>query len=270
MVVIVLDNKNIINEKILNSKNLIGDSSVFSFFSFDKKDLDVKNLVECSSGIMHDFNNQLMIISGNCELLLLGELSEKQVGYINNILNCVKITKETINETFYSSKNEEKNNEFNFKKMVVSLSEMSKFTSDKEVKILINEEIEDYLYCGKESLIENAILNVIKNGIESVSNEVAEIIINIKKGVFDFKDGSVFGKTSSSEYLMIEIIDNGVGMNSEVIDKIFNPFFSTKEEKGLGIGLSNVLKAVEAHDGYINVLSKLGIGTKIKLFFKIK
>jgi two-component system sensor histidine kinase PilS (NtrC family) len=67
------------------------------------------------------------------------------------------------------------------------------------------------------------------------------------------------------QMLCLRIKDNGVGMSEEVKNKLFTPFFTTKE-KGTGLGLSTVKKIVQAHKGDIEVDSKLGKGTTVTIF----
>jgi signal transduction histidine kinase len=67
-----------------------------------------------------------------------------------------------------------------------------------------------------------------------------------------FEDGNV---------VRFEVIDNGMGMNKEVKNKIFTSFFSTKGHKGTGLGLLVARKLIEDHSGTIDVLSEVGKGT---------
>jgi signal transduction histidine kinase len=69
-----------------------------------------------------------------------------------------------------------------------------------------------------------------------------------------------------TESIRIDIGDNGIGIASDVLPKIFEPFFSTKEaENGVGLGLSVVYGIVERHGGRIDVESTLGSGTTFQL-----
>ena len=65
---------------------------------------------------------------------------------------------------------------------------------------------------------------------------------------------------------VLEIIDTGMGMDEGTLNKIFNPYFTTKGSKGTGLGLSIARKTFDMHDGEIYVESKLGKGTKFTLY----
>jgi two-component system, sporulation sensor kinase E len=64
----------------------------------------------------------------------------------------------------------------------------------------------------------------------------------------------------------LKIKDNGIGMTEEIKNKLFTPFFTTKE-KGTGLGLSTVKKIVQAHKGEIEIDSQLGKGTTVTVLF---
>src|SRR6185295_958658 len=79
------------------------------------------------------------------------------------------------------------------------------------------------------------------------------------------KDG--FAHVTEGEYALIEVIDDGGGIPPEIMEKIFQPFFTTKGEgKGTGLGLATVYGIVKQLGGYIYPVSKVGRGTTFKIF----
>ncbi len=104
-----------------------------------------------------------------------------------------------------------------------------------------------------EKLISQVIINLIQNSKKALLNK-QEKIIRIKSGL------------TNSNKIMISISDNGDGIDSEIIDKIYVPFFSTREG-GSGIGLSFVRQVMVLHNGRIDVRSKKGEGAEFILTF---
>ena len=70
------------------------------------------------------------------------------------------------------------------------------------------------------------------------------------------------------DYIVLAVEDNGVGISEEILSKIYDPFFTTKQiGKGTGLGLSITKKIIKGHDGILSVLSKTGEGTIFTIKF---
>jgi signal transduction histidine kinase len=91
----------------------------------------------------------------------------------------------------------------------------------------------------------------------------------IKNSIYAMKDKEVrnlFIKTELIEdEILIKITDTGSGVSEELIEKIFEPFFSTKKG-GLGLGLPLAKKVIEEHGGRIEFSSKLGQGSEVNIY----
>jgi two-component system phosphate regulon sensor histidine kinase PhoR len=112
-----------------------------------------------------------------------------------------------------------------------------------------------YLYCNEQQ-IRNMLQNLIDNAIKYRS--VHQLVIQIST----FDTGSHF---------VIQVEDNGIGMSHETQKFIFNRFFrgntgDRHDVKGFGLGMSYVKHIVDAHEGEINIKSKIGRGTKITIY----
>lgn len=100
--------------------------------------------------------------------------------------------------------------------------------------------------------MEQAILNILLNAIEAMPTG----------GILEIDTGKA--QRLGREMIRVEIKDTGIGIASEHLAKIFDPFFTTKP-KGVGLGLSNVKKIIEAHDGIIEMDSRINQGTSVRL-----
>jgi len=110
--------------------------------------------------------------------------------------------------------------------------------------------------------------------ISGISSELADVIVNILANAIDaMPEGGTIRISSgpyqaeNSEYAEIKIRDTGIGMSSEVKQKVFDPFFSTKGPKGTGLGMSVAYGIVARHHGNIALESELGHGTTCMLYF---
>ena len=121
--------------------------------------------------------------------------------------------------------------------------------------IVISTEVkpENLKLTADEKLITQVIINLIKNSVESINNKT-----NGKIQIEAF--------WSSQTEPIIQVTDNGTGISADLIEKVFIPFFTTKEH-GSGIGLSLSRQIMKLHGGTISVYSKPGIETVFTLIF---
>ena len=111
------------------------------------------------------------------------------------------------------------------------------------------------------SQINQVFLNLVTNAAQAQEGmAAAKIILNTRAAQFNGRDG-----------VTVEVIDNGKGIPAEVMPKIFDPFFSTKEiGKGTGLGLSISYKIIEQHGGRIEVESAPGKGTRFSVHLPLR
>jgi signal transduction histidine kinase len=108
---------------------------------------------------------------------------------------------------------------------------------------------------GNKQILGHVFLNLLNNAYESLGENGGQIEITT---------------LLSPEYkIVVRIEDNGCGIPKEIIDKIFKPYFTTKE-MGIGLGLSIVDKYVKGHQGNITVKSRVGIGTCFEIGFPLE
>lgn len=117
--------------------------------------------------------------------------------------------------------------------------------------------------------LEAALTNLCTNARDAMIDKSGggELVIRTSRAeaAAAVKDG--FNLVEEGEYLLIEVIDNGGGIPADMIDKIFQPYVTTKEQgKGTGLGLATVYGIVKQSGGYIYPVSKIGRGTTFKIF----
>ena len=113
------------------------------------------------------------------------------------------------------------------------------------------------------SMIHSAVMDIVSNALDACEmkeyndDETPEVVLTA------YLNGD-------RQRLVIEAKDNGCGMTDEIKASIFNPFFSTKNKAGTGIGLSTTFRMIEAHNGEFEVESQLDIGTSFRIILPIE
>jgi len=121
---------------------------------------------------------------------------------------------------------------------------------------------------GGRAQIHRMLSNLIMNAQDAIQN-IGMISIGTEDYYVD-EDSVQFERIPRGEYVRLKVSDNGCGIPEEVLQKIFDPFFTLKEtdrKRGSGLGLSVVDAVVKDHGGFINVDSRIGKGTTFSIYF---
>lgn len=218
---------------------------------FEKQKLE--SIATFTTGIAHNFNNLLQIITSSLRTFSSNSNHQKQ--QIKTILDtCLR--GQALVKQLLSFAQEEKH-EFEIFNLTTLLKDtINMFEQIIPQTIELESTLEPDVYIlGDPGLLEHAVLNLLKNSQDALGNK-GKITI------------SLFTK---EDLIYLEIIDNGPGIPEELQDKIFDPFFTTKEiGKGSGLGLASVYGIVKQHTGQIKIKSKLNEGTSVLLTFPLQ
>ena len=102
--------------------------------------------------------------------------------------------------------------------------------------------------------VHSALINILENAVDACTREKAKKSHKV-----------IFGVRQDGKNIIFDVFDNGIGMDRETREKIFTPFFSSKREKGTGLGLFISNKIIEQHGGRIEVQSTVGEGTRFSI-----
>jgi PAS domain S-box-containing protein len=254
--------------------NLLGAVEVFFDLSKIKKLEEeiarVRTLAalgEMAATVAHEVKNPLGGISGFADLLYRDiEEGDPRKKYVKKVIEGVDILNRIVmNLLDYtrSIKLDMRPTDFmKFLDEVVGFFEMDILREKKDIKIerlYPNEKCDCMLDAEK---FKQVVLNLLYNASQALPDGG---LIQLSAGLESKDMENKILDSTTGQMVSLKIKDNGIGMSAEVKDKLFTPFFTTKE-KGTGLGLSTVKKIVQAHKGAIEVDSKLGKGTTVTIF----
>ncbi len=222
-----------------------------------------------SASLAHELKNPLGAIEVNISFLKR-KLKKDRVSLeiIDGIISDITRLKKTINESLSFVRPLDLNLAISSIDKVIdkAISSVISETTMKNIKIKrdYKEKIDPFLL--DNDLITKVLINIFQNSIEAMESKgtLKVELIKIRDGYehlsqYDHSADHSKG-LMDQEYARIQIKDSGRGIPQEIIDKIFYPFFTTKEQ-GSGLGLSFSKKVVDAHKGMIDVESRIGSGT---------
>lgn len=120
---------------------------------------------------------------------------------------------------------------------------------------------------GAESQLARAVSNLLRNALEAVDGHGQVRVATSRAQLASARAG--FETIPAGEYIVLTISDTGCGIPSEDMDRVFEPFFTSKrsgEDSGTGLGLAIVMGVVKEHEGYIDVASRVGVGTTFTIY----
>jgi two-component system sensor histidine kinase PilS (NtrC family) len=208
---------------------------------------------EMAAGIAHELRNPLAAISGAAELLdACGDIKTQNQGLMNIITRECERLQNSISEFLYFSKPVEPEKEWvPLLPLVNEAIQILQHTLDWPERCQPVLDIPEKMDCWADpQQIRKVLLNILHNSCIALKNMEGKIRVTAREIMDD----------SGAERTVLTIIDTGKGISDLVIDKIYEPFFTTREN-GTGLGLSIVKQLVNAHGGGITIKSNEHTGT---------
>ena len=219
-----------------------------------------------AGGIAHDFNNLLMGVQGNVSLMLMNMDSTHP--YYERLMNIEKQVQSGARLTShllgYARKGRYEVKPIDLNRMVEETSETFGRTR-KEINI--HRQLAEELSAieADTGQIEQMLLNLFVNAADAMSRGGDLILKTMNTNHKDMR-GKVYDPRPG-KYVLLTVSDTGTGMDKETMERIFHPFFTTKEMgRGTGLGLASAYGVVKAHSGYIDVDSEKGTGSTFSIY----
>ena len=222
-----------------------------------------------ASGVAHDFNNLLTTILGYGELGLLklakdDPLREKIEAIYEAGVKASTLTRQLL---AFSRKQVLEMRVLNLDDLLENLTKMLKRMIGENIEIKMNLDPSSGNIKADPGQTEQIVMNLAINARDAMPDG-GTISIETQMVVLDEEYCKIHAEVEPGTYVALSVTDEGTGMPPEVMEKIFDPFYTTKEKgAGTGLGLSTVYGIVKQHNGHIYVYSEMGNGTTFKIYF---
>jgi PAS domain S-box-containing protein len=223
-----------------------------------------------AGGVAHDFNNLLMGILGNASLGL--ETLDDPRATERALRDIVRASERAADLTrqllAYSGKGRFVIQLIDLSLIVSGMLPLARASFPRKVKLVPNLAKSLPAIKADKTQVEQIVMNLVINAAEAIGERAGTVTVATKERHFSQPQQQRYLTESEicGDYVMLEVRDDGIGMDEETIARIFDPFFTTKF-MGRGLGLSAVLGIMRGHQGAIRVNSAPGLGTTFELLF---
>ena len=256
--------------------NIFGRMFFFRDITYDKEverqlvhSQKMDSIGTLAGGVAHDFNNLLTTILGYAELLKRelkdNESSSQKLLQIEKSANrAAELTGQLL---AFSRRHPTVLHIVNLNELVTETMDMIRSTVPASIDVQFQPSADMPNVEADSTQIQQVLINLILNARDALSGS-GQITITTRIG--SDTQAQTGQPAADVQYAILEVEDNGVGIPKDVLHRIFEPFYTTKEVgKGTGLGLAMVYGIIKKHNGFIEVTSALGEGTKFSAFLPV-
>ncbi len=222
-----------------------------------------------ASGVAHDFNNSLFAIQGATTVLQKKMIDPTLTQFLDIILRATG-SAETLTRKLlsFSQKGTTTFQRVDLHAVITDALSLLHSGTSKKVEMRLELKAQESTILGDAAELKNMVVNIGLNAIHAVDAQAGTVLFATTNAIAE--DGLQNDRGVQPSMLEMTITDNGPGVRSDVIERIFEPFVSTKlASGGNGLGLSVVYGTVKEHNGSIGVQNVVGGGARFSLRFPI-
>ena len=224
-----------------------------------------------AGGIAHDFNNILFPMFGYLEMMMRDAPEDSPLhDSLERVFNGAKIARDLAKQILTFSR--QKDHEMKPLKVHLVIKEALELVESflpSTIEISQNIKTDCRLVMADPTQIHQIVMNLCTNAFHAMEETGGKLTITFKDvelAVKDLKDSVMIPGT----YVCLTVADTGQGMKQSIIDRIFEPYFTTKKEgKGTGLGLAILHGIVKSHGGHISFYSEPGKGAEFKVYLPV-
>ncbi len=221
-----------------------------------------------AGGVAHDFNNILTVVTSYAELLSRTEGDVERRSDLDEIAAAARratlLTRQLLT---FSRKTIAEPQSISVSYIVARLGGMLRRLLKENIKLVprLADDVAPIL--GDVNQLEQVVMNLVINAADAMPDG-GTLVIETQNIELDEAYGGTHGSVTPGQYVMLAVTDTGTGIDPSIIDKIYEPFFTTKPPgHGTGLGLASTYTIVKEAGGHIWAYSEPGHGTTFKIYF---
>ena len=221
-----------------------------------------------AGGIAHDFNNILGAILGYAEMAREDCPSGSvNPGDLDQVIQAGKRARDLVKQILtFSRQAEAQKNPLQIAEVVTESIKMLRSSIPTTIDFHMNLDPQADLVFADSTQIHQIIVNLCTNAYHALEETGGNLSVALQNTSFDQQDLEHVTTVLPGKFVQLAIGDSGTGMSKEVQEKMFDPYFTTKETaKGTGMGLAIVHGIVQNHGGFITCHSEIGVGTVFQI-----
>ena len=219
------------------------------------------------SGIAHDLNNMLVPIIVGVDILRAEKISADAEVMLQTMEGSARRSADMVRQMLAFARGDASKAIINPGQLV---KEMSKFISEtfpKSIHCLARVDKSSWSISGLPTQMHQVLLNLCVNARDAMPNG-GTLTLATENVKISSAEAALHKDVKPGNYLCLSVSDTGHGISAEQMEKIFQPFFTTKAPgKGTGLGLSTCQSIAKSHNGFITVQSKIKSGAEFKVYF---
>jgi|GEM_PF-2791304 len=222
--------------------------------------------------ISHDFNNILTPIMGYTDILLRREdkYKESEQQFLEEIRKASGHARDLIKQLLAFGKNQHiPTTRMNPGKVIRNMEKLLGAALPDEVTLHIDAPEDATIILIDKGRVEQVLMNLVMNARDAIGVGGGTIVISTGVRELDRQFCLANPDVTPGRYCVIRVSDTGCGMEQGTVQYIFEPYFSTKKERGTGLGLAGVYGIVDQHKGCITVDSIPGKGTRFSIYLPV-
>jgi PAS domain S-box-containing protein len=223
---------------------------------------------QLTGGIAHDFNNILTVITGTIEILAGAVAKEPQLAAITKMIDEAAARGADLTQHLlaFARRQPLQPREIDVNTLIIDTAKLLRPTLGEHIEIESVFKDETCFATVDPNHLTTAILNLALNSRDAMPNG-GKLILETGSAYLDEAYAAMHDDVQPGCYALIAVSDTGNGISSAILDKVFNPFFTSKGPgKGTGLGLSMVYGFIKQSAGHIKIYSEEGHGTTIKMY----